>query len=94
MVFGAYRILILLICIGFLVVQPEKVSGLRSIDHVLRWEKEEKALKLKSSRVLKAVVVEELNSNNKSSSASPKIDPNMSSKRRVRRGSDPIHNRC
>nr|DAD34879.1 TPA_asm: hypothetical protein HUJ06_005519 [Nelumbo nucifera] len=94
MVFCAYRMFVLVICIGFLVVQPQKVSGLSSIDLVLRWKKEEQALTPKNSRFLAAVEVEELNTKKKSVSPSSRLDPNRSSKRRVRRGSDPIHNRC
>ncbi|KAF8399478.1 hypothetical protein HHK36_015344 [Tetracentron sinense] len=86
-------VLILLICFGFLAVQPEKVSGLRSIDLVLRWDKEH-GLVPKHARILKAVAMEELNTEKKSAPSPPTFDPNRSSKRRVRRGSDPIHNRC
>ncbi|XP_042488692.1 CLAVATA3/ESR (CLE)-related protein 45 [Macadamia integrifolia] len=94
MVFCAYRMLILILCIGFLVVQPGKVSGMASIDHVLRWEKQEQG-PVQNSRVLKAVM-EELNTKKNlapAAPATPKFDSNRSSKRGVRRGSDPIHNR-
>ncbi|OVA09003.1 hypothetical protein BVC80_9097g67 [Macleaya cordata] len=98
MVFYTYKLLILLVCIGFFVfvLQPEKVSAMTSKDHLLRWEKEEHGLVFKNQRVLKAVdvVSQDLKTKKKSAPTPPKFDPNQSSKRRVRRGSDPIHNRC
>ncbi|PON67054.1 CLAVATA3/ESR (CLE)-related protein [Trema orientale] len=95
MVFATQRVLILLICIGLLSFQPDKVSGLRSIDIAVREQKEESHLFLQIRRFLKVVKEEEkLNSETKSASQNNKFDPNQSSKRKVRRGSDPIHNRC
>lgn len=61
MVFSAPRVLVFLICIGFLAVEPDKVSGLRSIDLVLRQSQEDHMLAPKNQRILKAVVVEDLN---------------------------------
>ncbi|KAJ4959641.1 hypothetical protein NE237_019551 [Protea cynaroides] len=77
------------------VVQPGKVLGIGSIDHVLRWDKQEEGLVGKNSHVLKAVMEELKTQKNLAPGApeTPKFDPNRSSKRRVRRGSDPIHNR-
>lgn len=92
MVFGAQRAFILLICIGFLVVQPEKVSGLRRIDLAPKQGQERGAL-AQNQRILKAVAMEAMNTEKKSAHANKKLDPNDSSKRRVRKGSDPIHNR-
>ncbi|KAF6171848.1 hypothetical protein GIB67_007369 [Kingdonia uniflora] len=96
MAFSSYKVIILLVCMGFLVLQPEKVSGLRSIDFVLRWGKEDYGLVQKKARVLTDVVSEDLNTRIQwAPSPSPStFDPNQSNKRRVRRGSDPIHNRC
>ncbi|KAI5683771.1 hypothetical protein M9H77_04999 [Catharanthus roseus] len=73
-----------------------KVSGIRSIDLALRWERGD-LLFLRSSRVLKAVTTEEdLQVQQMSLAPAPAtmFDPNQSDKRRIRRGSDPIHNRC
>lgn len=93
MVFSTQRALILLICIGFLAVKPDKVSGMRSIDLVLRQNRHDHMLAPKNQRILKAVSMEDLNKGEKSATVNKKFDLNQSSKRRVRRGSDPIHNR-
>ena len=94
MVFATQRVLILLICIGLLSFQPDKVSGLRSIDIALRKQKEDNHIFLQSRRTLKVVKTEEkLNPETKSTGQNNKLDPNQSTKRQVRRGSDPIHNR-
>lgn len=61
MVFSAQRVLVFLICIGVLAVEPDKVSGLRSIDLVLRQSQEDHMLAPKNQRILKAVVMEDLN---------------------------------
>lgn len=83
----ACRVVILVVCIGFLSIQPQQVSGLGSIDLALRF--------LRNSRVLKGVAVEQLGAKlSIAPSPSTMFDPNQSNKRRVRRGSDPIHNRC
>ncbi|KAK9277345.1 hypothetical protein L1049_006886 [Liquidambar formosana] len=92
MVFSASRVLILLICIGF-IVQPDKVSGLRSIELVLRNSKVDHVLMPKNQRILKAVVMDNLNTEKRSAPVNKEFDPNQSSKRKVRKGSDPIHNR-
>ena len=93
MVSRAQRVLILLICIGFLAVEPDKVSGLRSIDLALRQSPEYHMLAAKNQRTLKAVVMENQSKEEKAAPVNKKFDLNQSSKRRVRRGSDPIHNR-
>ncbi|XP_024933981.3 CLAVATA3/ESR (CLE)-related protein 45 [Ziziphus jujuba] len=94
MVLTSHRVLILLICIGFLVVQPDKVSGLRSIGIAIRETKKDHDLLLsKNQRILKAVNMEEINTTKNSKTSDEKFDPNQSSKRKVRRGADPIHNR-
>ena len=93
MVFSAQRVLVFLICIGVLAVEPDKVSGLRSIDLVLRQSQEDHMLAPKNQRILKAVVMEDLNRGENAAPVNKKFDLNQSSKRRVRRGSDPIHNR-
>lgn len=94
MVSTSYRVLILLICIGFLVVQPDKVSGSRSIRIAIRETKQDHdVLQPKNQRILKAVDMEEINTTKNSTISNEKFDPNQSSKRKVRRGADPIHNR-
>ncbi|XP_062169129.1 CLAVATA3/ESR (CLE)-related protein 45 [Alnus glutinosa] len=90
----ASRGVFLLVCIGLLALQPEQVSGLRSIDLALKWGEGQSPF-LKHLRVL-AVVAEEEDVHMKLSLApAPSImfDPNQSNKRSVRKGSDPIHNR-
>lgn len=93
MVSSADRALILVICIGFLAFRPDKVSGLRSIDLAIKQGQEALGIMSQSRRVLKAVAMEGMNTEKKSAYVNKKSDPNQSSKRRVRRGSDPIHNR-
>ncbi|GMP58291.1 hypothetical protein CsSME_00022007 [Camellia sinensis var. sinensis] len=94
MVFSLQRLFILLICIGFFAVQSAKGSRLRSIDLFLRWSKEDDVSVLKyHHRTLKAVEIQAVNTEKKQAPVSKKFDPNQSSKRGVRKGSDPIHNR-
>ncbi|KAK8587443.1 hypothetical protein V6N13_086430 [Hibiscus sabdariffa] len=83
-----------------LVVQPERVWGSRGIDAAaLRWDHKGSTLSppsVRSSRILEAVVpVESLRTGQDLGPASPMMfDPNRSNKRKVGRGSDPIHDRC
>lgn len=93
MLLNAQRLFILLICIGLLAVQPARVYGLRSKDLAIRWSKEDHGVVPMNQRILKEVVMEDLNAEKKPATINKKSDPNQSSKRRVRRGSDPIHNR-
>lgn len=89
-----YRGIILLACIGFLVLQPDRASGLRKIDLVLRWDKELLPF-VRHSRILKAAALKDLQTIPSLAPApSTMFDPNQSDKRQVRKGSDPIHNRC
>ncbi|OMP04794.1 hypothetical protein COLO4_09292 [Corchorus olitorius] len=87
--------LLLLACISLLVLQPEMVSGLRSIDLALRWDKGLLPF-VRNSRFLKADAAVDSLQTRPSLAPSPSMmfDPNQSDKRRVRKGSDPIHNRC
>lgn len=89
MVFISNKAFVLLI-IGLLVVLPEKVSSLTS-SH----SQQQNELRMsKSRRMLNGLVKEEeLNTGIKSAPVSKTFDPNGSSKRKVRKGSDPIHNR-
>lgn len=92
---SSYRMAILVLCIGFLCIETQKVSGIRSLDLALRWRKGDYLLFLRSSRVLEAVATEDLQVNmNLAPAPATMFDPNQSNKRRIRRGSDPIHNRC
>ncbi|KAL0355749.1 UNVERIFIED_CONTAM: hypothetical protein Sradi_4021800 [Sesamum radiatum] len=84
----AYRIIVLAVfLVGLLSIQPANVSASRSID-----------LAVRHSRVLKAAggALQDLNvPRDIAPSPATTFDPmNQSQKRRVRRGSDPIHNKC
>ena len=86
MVFSIHRVLVvLLMCVvALLAVQPDQACALRSIDLALRSSRH---ILVEDSRV------EEKNMKRNSLPRNSKFDPNQSSKRRVRRGSDPIHNK-
>ena len=92
MVFCAYRVLILLICIGFIAVQPDEVYGLTSVELVLRHNQKDQGTVPQNQRVLTDVDMQGMDIK-KSAHASKTFDRSQSSKRGVRRGSDPIHNR-
>ena len=85
------NVALLFVCVGFLVVQPDKVSGaLTSIDLVLRGHplfpgrsSDLEAVKLSDVRLMPSLAPV----------PSVSFDPNQSSKRRAGKGSDPIHNR-
>ncbi|KAK4339288.1 hypothetical protein RND71_040750 [Anisodus tanguticus] len=84
----------LLICIGLLVVVPEKVCSITSSQVALRCCRKQQGSLSKSQRMLARLVTKELNTNVKAETVSSNtFDPNSSSKRRVRKGSNPIHNR-
>ncbi|GKV00679.1 hypothetical protein SLEP1_g13333 [Rubroshorea leprosula] len=93
MVCSVRRVLILLICIWLLTVEPNQVSGLRSKDLVFRHRHKGNGISPQNQRILKAVDMEGMSTQRKSAPVNNKFDPNQSSKRKVRRGSDPIHNR-
>ncbi|XVE91493.1 hypothetical protein REPUB_Repub01dG0014900 [Reevesia pubescens] len=94
MVCSVQRMLIFLIFFGLLAVQPDKVCGLRSIDFVFRHsEDQENGIATRNQRMLKAVDMKGMSTEKKPVAVNNKFDPNQSSKRRVRRGSDPIHNK-
>ena len=94
MVISVNRGFILLACIGFLLLQPEMVSGLRGIDLALKWDKRLLPF-VQNSRILKADAVDSFQTRqNLAPAPSMMFDPNQSNKRRVKKGSDPIHNRC
>ncbi|ONI30813.1 hypothetical protein PRUPE_1G274800 [Prunus persica] len=96
MVFSSHGVFVLLFCIGlFLVVQPDEVSALTSIGLALRENQDQyHGIFPRHQRTLKAATMEEMSTEKKNSTnTNSNFDPNQSSKRRVRRGSDPIHNR-
>lgn len=87
-----HRAFVLFICVGLLAFQPHEVCGMRSTDLALRRGSRDQPLMVKD-RVLKAAEVNSLNTDKKSAPVNKTFDSNQSSKRQVRRGSDPIHNR-
>ncbi|GLU17075.1 hypothetical protein SLE2022_334720 [Rubroshorea leprosula] len=96
MVCSAHKVLILLICMWLLAVEPEKVCGLRNKELVFRHHHKGSGIASspKNQRILKAAVdLEGMNTQQNSAPVNNKFDPNQSSKRRVRRGPDPIHNK-
>lgn len=81
-----YRAFVLLICVGLLAIRPHQVCGSRKVVLGAR----------NHHRMIKAIDhhMNSLSTDKKRASvASKKYDANQSSKRTVRRGSDPIHNR-
>ncbi|CAL0308113.1 unnamed protein product [Lupinus luteus] len=84
------RIIILLLFVGFLSFQQERVLGITSLEIVLR--QNDRIMLQKNQHFLSASGRELLTTKKNSENANKGFDPNQSSKRRVRRGSDPIHN--
>lgn len=80
-----HRSLFLLLCVGLLASHPQQVSArLRGIDpHMMI---------IKNHRMLMEADTNTLPTEKKSADDHA-FDPYQSSKRKVRRGSDPIHNR-
>ncbi|KAL2349245.1 hypothetical protein Fmac_003245 [Flemingia macrophylla] len=102
------RAIILLLFAGFLIsIQLENVLGLRSSEIALRHSEEDQRILLQNQHTLKATEKELLNRKKNSidgnnlldrtkkisANVNNEFDPNQSNKRRVPRGSDPIHNR-
>ncbi|OIW19626.1 hypothetical protein TanjilG_18436 [Lupinus angustifolius] len=88
------RFFVFVCVVGFLASQPFKVSGLRSKDLALRFDKGQLRF-VRSVRMLRSVAMEDLQSKMDLAPApSMTSDTNQSNKRTVRKGSDPIHNRC
>ncbi|CAL9135380.1 unnamed protein product [Musa textilis] len=81
------RLLILLVCIGLFSCKPggSTASG---------GTKKNNARTVKKERSLTHTGVVSLDASKKSAAEPSPVDPYKMSKRRVRRGSDPIHNRC
>ncbi|TKY69680.1 CLAVATA3/ESR (CLE)-related protein 45 [Spatholobus suberectus] len=108
MVFHPSRTISLLVFVGFLIsIQPENVLGLRSFEIALRQSQKDQRILLQNQHTSKVTEKEVLNTKKNSANANNgldptkknsanvvnEFDPNPSSKRRVPRGSDPIHNR-
>ncbi|OIW02143.1 hypothetical protein TanjilG_06738 [Lupinus angustifolius] len=93
MVLHSSRIIILLFFVGFLSVQQERALGMSSLEIVLRQSQKGHRIMLQNQHTEKASGKELLNTEKKSTNVNSGFDPNQSSERRVRRGSDPIHNR-
>ncbi|OIW04757.1 hypothetical protein TanjilG_08640 [Lupinus angustifolius] len=83
----------LLLFFGFLSVQQERVLGVTSSEIALRQSQENHRIMLQNQHTHKATDKELLNTKKNSTNVNNAFDRNQSSKRRVRRGSDPIHNR-
>ena len=94
MVFYPSRVMLLLF-VGFLIsIQPKEVSGLKSLEIALRHSQKEHRIMLQNQHTLQDTEKELLNIKKNSANVNNRFDPNQSSKRRVRKGSDPIHNRA
>lgn len=92
MAFLTGRLFVLLVCVGLLAMEQGIVHGLRSIDLVNR-PTSEHGLAAKKPDILKNISVANSNTKKRLASASSQLHDTRMSKRRVRRGSDPIHNR-
>lgn len=86
---ASVRVMMIIACIMFLSTQSETVSAVRIID-LAALRRGGERLFSRNTRVLKGVTVEELV--NIAPTPAMMFDPNQSDKRRIRRGSDPIHN--
>lgn len=89
----AHRALVLLILIGILAVNPGNVVAMRSTGVIGLQETQN--VEAENPRVLKKASSHEgrMITEQSAPSVKGKLDPYASSKRRVRGGSDPIHNR-
>ncbi|KAL8248478.1 hypothetical protein R6Q59_005346 [Mikania micrantha] len=83
MISSTHKLFILLACIGILATEPYIVSGFRGMFIELPT----------GHRMLKEVSVVDPQAKPSAAALNKKFDPYQSSKRPVRRGSDPIHNR-
>ncbi|KAH1040742.1 hypothetical protein J1N35_042485 [Gossypium stocksii] len=90
MICSRQRVVMFLIFFGLLTIQPCRVCGLKRSDLVFT----QHGIGSRNQRVLKAVVdMKGINTEKKASAVNNRFDPNQSSKRRFRRGPDPIHNK-
>ncbi|KAK8584163.1 hypothetical protein V6N12_068411 [Hibiscus sabdariffa] len=95
MVFAIHKVkgFVVLVCVGLLVFQTQIVAGLTGIDVALRVRPSVG----KYSRILEAVAdAVDTSETRQNLAPAPSVvfDPNQSNKRTVKKGSDPIHNRC
>lgn len=95
MVLFILRAFVLFIFIVLLAFLSNGVCGLRSADHAHERSREDRLEKVKNHRVLKAPSNNCFNTTTtkKPGPLNKKFNSGQSSKRKVRRGSDPIHNR-
>ncbi|GAA0158514.1 hypothetical protein LIER_38666 [Lithospermum erythrorhizon] len=93
MLYRRDRFLTILFCIMFLAVQLDRVWSLKRTDLALKLSKEDNQVTARNYRHLKADVTKGLNAKAKPATENNKFDQFKSSERRVRKGSDPIHNR-
>ncbi|KAJ0865681.1 hypothetical protein HanRHA438_Chr12g0543151 [Helianthus annuus] len=84
MILGNHKLFILLTFIGILSIKPNTVSGIRIIGMELRL----------NHRVLKSFVMEDHRASSSPATVNKKFSFYQSSKRKVKKGSDPIHNRA
>lgn len=84
MISSTHKLFVLLTCIGILAAEPYMVYGFRNIGI---------ELPMNHHRLLKAVSMVDRQVNPSRAGLNKKFDSFQSSKRPVRRGSDPIHNR-
>ncbi|KAH7683967.1 hypothetical protein IHE45_05G217000 [Dioscorea alata] len=88
----SYTHLFIIACLSFFAIQAQMTHGLRGINIVLRLDGERVAPRMLTS--IDAGALDTTTRKNPAMAPSSSLDPNRTSKRRVRRGSDPIHNRC
>ncbi|KAJ3705729.1 hypothetical protein LUZ61_009434 [Rhynchospora tenuis] len=88
MSFQTLRLILVFVCVWLLVFHEQDVNGMRDIELVVRRHDR----RIQESK--KDVVSFHPKSSEEVLSSPPPSDPSEESKRRVRRGSDPIHNRC
>lgn len=92
MAFLTHRLFALLICVGLLAMEPRMVHGLGRT-HLVHRLSPGHGIAAKKPHMLKNIGVANLNTRKRSTSGSSSFRSTQMSKRRVRRGSDPIHNR-
>lgn len=87
MVFSSVRVIILLICVGFLTVQLNKVHGLTSVELAIRHSKNAPVTVSSHQRILTDSAMQGMKTEKKAASLKKRLDPYRSSKRRVRKES-------
>ncbi|KAE9605525.1 hypothetical protein Lal_00024659 [Lupinus albus] len=87
------NLLLLILIVVFLSVQQERALGMTSLEIALRQSQKDHRIMLQNQHSEKTSGMELLNTKKNSTNVNNGFDPNQSSERRVRKGSDPIHNR-